>query len=244
MFVAFLLPTLGLVPFSYQAQSTVADRYAYLAMIGIGLIVADAVAAVRSNIAARAASAAIIVFAILSFNQTRYWVDNADFLRHIIDVNPHVAFAHNNLASILLKQERVDEAIEHFNKALELEPGNAMAENNLGLTLVKLGRVDEAEPHYRRAVELDPAYFKAYENLGAVYLKTRRLDAAIATLKTAIELQPSEAKALNDSWSRVHAKWPGRRGARRFSTGRRRRAGQRPVQEEPGPRPAATGTER
>jgi hypothetical protein len=34
MFVTFLLPTLGLVPFAYQAYSTVADRYAYLALIG------------------------------------------------------------------------------------------------------------------------------------------------------------------------------------------------------------------
>jgi hypothetical protein len=65
VFVAFLLPTLGLVPFSYQAYSTVADRYAYLSMIGVGLIVADAVDALRSRLAVRIVSAAIIVLAIL-----------------------------------------------------------------------------------------------------------------------------------------------------------------------------------
>jgi protein O-mannosyl-transferase len=198
MFVTFLLPTLGLVPFKFQAHSTVADRYAYLPMIGIGLVVADAVAAFRSNIALRAVAAAIVALAIVSFNQSSYWVDNTDFLVHIVDVNPNVAFAHNNLANILLKHERVDEAIEHFDKALELDPGDAKAQNNLGLALVKLGRLDEAEPHYRKAVELNPRYFKAYENLGAVYLQTKRFDAAIASLKAAIEIQPSEAKALND----------------------------------------------
>jgi tetratricopeptide (TPR) repeat protein len=198
IFVTFLLPTLGLIPFSFQAHSTVADRYAYLPLIGIGLVVADAVAAVRSNIAVPTASAVIVVLAILSFNQSGYWVDNADFLRHTIDVNPDVAFAHNNLGSILLKEKQPADAIAHFNKALELEPRNALAENNLGLALVQLGRLGEAEPHFRKAVELNPRYFKAYESLGAVYLQTDRLDAAIASLKAALDIQPSEAKALND----------------------------------------------
>jgi len=196
LFVTFLLPVLGLVPFAYQAQSTVADRYAYLPMIGIGLVVADT--AVRSSLALRAVAALIIVFALLSFNQSRHWVDNGEFLRHTIDINPNVAFAHNNLGNILLKHGQVDAAIEHFNKALELDPGDAKAENNLGLTLAKQGRLNEAEPHYRKAVELNPRYFKAHENLGAIYLRINRLDAAIASLKAALEIQPSEAKALND----------------------------------------------
>jgi protein O-mannosyl-transferase len=198
IFVIFLLPTLGLVPFTFQVHSTVADRYAYLAMFGLGLVVADVVTAVGSNIAIRAASAVLVVLAVLSFNQSGYWSDNAAFLQHTIDVNPDVAFAHNNIGSILLKQKRADEAIEHFNKALELEPRNALAENNLGLALVQLGRLNEAEPHFRKAVELNPAYFKAYESLGAVYLQTNRPDAAVTSLKAALDIQPTEAKALND----------------------------------------------
>jgi len=196
MFSTLLLPTLGLVPFTFQAHSTVADRYAYLPMIGIGLVIADV--AVRSKIATRGALAVILVFAVLSFNQSSYWIDNATFLTHMIDVNPKVAFAQNNIGSGLLKQGRVDDAIEHFNKVLEIDPDNARAENNLGLAFVQLGRLDEAESHYRRAVELDPRYFKARENLAVVYLKTNRPDEAIASLKAAIDIDPSEANALND----------------------------------------------
>ena len=69
MFVAFLLPTLGLVPFAFQAHSTVADRYAYLPLIGIGLVVADAVFAIGSKVAVGTASAVIVVLAALTFNQ-------------------------------------------------------------------------------------------------------------------------------------------------------------------------------
>ncbi|HEX4510477.1 MAG TPA: hypothetical protein VH328_10370, partial [Burkholderiaceae bacterium] len=47
MFVCFLLPTSGLMPFSFQAYSTVADRYAYLALLGVGLVVADVIDQVK-----------------------------------------------------------------------------------------------------------------------------------------------------------------------------------------------------
>jgi Flp pilus assembly protein TadD len=198
MFGTLLLPTLGLVPFSFQAHSTVADRYAYLPMIGIGLVIADAVTAARSRIATGAVSAVILVFAILSFNQSGYWVDNATFLSHVIDVNPNVAFAQINIGTSLLKQGRAEDALEHFSKALESDPTSAKAQNNAGLALAQLGRVDEAESHYLRAVELDPRYFKAHENLAALYLRTNRPDAAIASLKAAISIEPSEANALND----------------------------------------------
>jgi Tfp pilus assembly protein PilF len=202
LFVAFLLPVLGLVPFKFQAYSTVADRYVYLPMIGIGLIVADAVAAIRSSVAGRAAlaavSAAVIALAVLSFNQSGHWIGNGEFLRHTLDVNPDVGFAHNNLGILLLKQGHADDALGHFGKALELGTDVAKAHNNIGLALVQLGRPAEAEPHYRKAVELDPRYFKAHENLAAIYLQSNRLDAAIASLKAAIDIQPSEANAFNN----------------------------------------------
>jgi Flp pilus assembly protein TadD len=198
MFVSFLLPTLGLVPFTFQVHSTVADRYAYLAMMGMGLIIGDLFTAVRPKLAVPGLSLVLLVFAILSIHQSGYWTDNAAFLRHTIAVNPEVAFAQNNVGSILLRENRADEAIEHFQKALQIQPDDALAENNLGLALVQLRRLDEAALHFRRAVELNPSYFKAYESLGAVYLQTNHLEAAIDAFRAALAIQPSEAKALND----------------------------------------------
>jgi Flp pilus assembly protein TadD len=198
LFVAFSLPTLGLVPFAFQAHSTVADRYAYLPLLGVGLVAADAFTSIGSSLALRVAGAALLALAVRSFDQTGYWLDNLSFMRHTIDVNPNVAFAQNNVANLLLKEKRVDEAIQHFEKALDSEPNHALAQNNLGLALVQQGRSDEAEPHFRKAVELDPKYYKAYESLGALYLRKKQFAAAVASLKNALAIRPSEAKALND----------------------------------------------
>ena len=103
LFGTFLLPTLGLAPFAYQAYSTVADRYAYLALIGVGLMVADTVdRARRQKLAMRGAATAFIALAALSFSQSRTWLTSADLLHHTIDVNPAAAFAYNNLGDAAL----------------------------------------------------------------------------------------------------------------------------------------------
>jgi tetratricopeptide (TPR) repeat protein len=198
LFVTFCLPTSGLMPFTFQAHSTVADRYAYLPLFGIGLVVADVVAQARSNLAARVAGAVVVLLAIRAFDQTSHWQDNVSFLEHTLEVNPDVAFAQNNVGNLLFKEKRYDAAIAHYEKALALEPEHVLAQNNLGLALVHEGRLNEAEPHFRKAVELEPHHFKALESLGAVYLQTNRVAEAIKTLQAAVVMAPSEAKAFND----------------------------------------------
>jgi hypothetical protein len=70
LIVTFLLPNLGLVPFAYQAYSTVADRYAYLAIIGVGLIISDAAATLKpQRLALGAAATALVALALLTFGQ-------------------------------------------------------------------------------------------------------------------------------------------------------------------------------
>lgn len=198
VFLVLLLPVLGLVPFKYQAFSTVADRYLYLPLVGLGLIVGDIIDAVGSKVVLSAGCGMIVILGIVTFIQTGYWLDNHAFASHTVDVNPNVSFAQNDLGGILLREGRVEEAIPHFKKAVALEPGFSQAQNNLGLALVQSGNLGEAELHFRQAVEANSGYFKAYESLGAIYLRTNRLNAAIAALQTAVAIQPSEAKAWND----------------------------------------------
>ena len=78
------------------------------ALIGLGLIVGDVIDAIGSKLAAGAASAVMVMLAILSFSQSGHWLNNLTFVRHTIDVNPKVAFAQNDLGGIteLLRQLR------------------------------------------------------------------------------------------------------------------------------------------
>lgn len=85
--------------------------------------------------------------------------------RRIGDREPSYALFHYNQGNDLLRAGRVDEAIEHYERALALAPHYANAHYNLGGALVRLGRLAEAIEHYRRAVMLEPEREDARESL-------------------------------------------------------------------------------
>jgi protein O-mannosyl-transferase len=115
-----------------------------------------------------------------------------------MEIAPHYADPHCNLAVILLDSGHVDEATLHFQKALEIKPDYAEAHLGLGSVLEDLGRIDEAMAHYRQALEIKPDYAEAHYNLGAVLAGRGRLDEAIAQYEQAVEIEPDFADAHNN----------------------------------------------
>jgi Flp pilus assembly protein TadD len=167
-------------------------------MVGVGLAASDFRSLIPwPKLAGPMAPAIVVVWALLSFAQSGYWVDSSAFLLHTIEVNPGAAAPQNNLGKILLQQDQVEEAIEHLRKALAIEPDDAEAQNNLGLALERVGQIEEAARCYQKALQISPRYVKAYENLAKVYLQTQQFEAAIGSLKMAVAIQP-DAKAFND----------------------------------------------
>src|SRR5512137_1845204 len=72
-------------------------------------------------------------------------------------------------------QERWDEAVQYWKKALEQDPGSAAAHNNLAVACEKRGAWEEARKEYEEALRLDPANAAIRDNYGSFRL---RLDAA------------------------------------------------------------------
>jgi Flp pilus assembly protein TadD len=89
----------------------------------------------------------------------------------------------------------MDEAIEHYQKALQIKPDNAEAHNNLGLVLAGHGRLDEAIAHYQRAVEIKPHFLEAHYNLGVALAGRGRIDEATAHYQKALVLAAQQNKA-------------------------------------------------
>ncbi len=69
---------------------------------------------------------------------------------------------HIDLGNALAVQGQVDEAIAHFQKALEIKPDVAEAHYNLGGVLASRGQVDEAIAHYQKALEIEPDFAEAH----------------------------------------------------------------------------------
>jgi tetratricopeptide (TPR) repeat protein len=87
------------------------------------------------------------------------------------------------------------EAIQRYQKVLQLEPAHAAAHINLGTIYYNRHDFPKAEMFYRQAIEADSRYALAYFDLGNVLDETGRLPEAVNSYKTAILLAPTYADA-------------------------------------------------
>lgn len=101
--------------------------------------------------------------------------------------------AYNLRAIMSADQERYQEAIEDYRKAIELDPTYADAYNNLGNALRSANQGAEAIQNYQKAIDLDPNHVDAYNGMGNMMLENRRIDDAIANYQKAIEIDPTYA---------------------------------------------------
>ncbi|KAM3097552.1 glycosyltransferase [Phormidesmis sp. 146-35] len=72
----------------------------------------------------------------------------------VLEIDPTLAIAHNNLAITLKSMGQFVEAIAHYQIAIQLQPQYAEAYQNLGVALLKIGQVPESLAAFRSAIAL------------------------------------------------------------------------------------------
>lgn len=95
----------------------------------------------------------------------------------------------------LANGNRPEEALEYFDKAIQILPNNDFAWGDKGLILDKLGRSDEALESFSRAIEIDSTNPITWHNKGLTLIKLKRLEEAIECFDRAIEYNEKYAKA-------------------------------------------------
>ena len=206
-YIGMLVPVIGLVQVGEQSR---ADRYTYLPQIGLYVMIAWAVADLarshrnRRIALAIAAPPAIAALTVCAFVQTSYWKNSEILWTHALAVTSDNDVAHNNLGYLSLRRGALDEAISHFNTALNIRAGNAashynlgraLIENNLANALARKGLPGDAIPHYEEAVRLRPDYADAYYNFGSVLFREGKIDDAIMEWQKALAIQPYDVEA-------------------------------------------------
>ena len=197
-FAVTLSPVLGFVDYGYMQFAFVADRFQYLAGIGV-MAVGIGAAARLTDLwrpgALAVAAVAVVVLGTLTWRQASIYRDGETFHRHIIALNPLARNAHFNLGDVLYEQDRYAEALEVARVAVEQRPDFSGTHANLGAILNKLGRFEEAEKSLRRALELNPQAKNAHRVLGKVLYNQGRHDEALATIRIAVEQDPDFSEA-------------------------------------------------
>jgi Tfp pilus assembly protein PilF len=188
--VAGLLPVLGLVPFSFQVYSTVADRYMYIAMLGPALALAWGLTLVNRRWIAVSCAVLLGVLGLRCAWQAHYWRDSVTLFEHALTVNPHSSAAYNTLGMVLAAQNRLPEAIRYYTEAIRLPMPNPQAHNNLGNALNRQGKALEAIQQYLEALRLKPNFAQAHNNLGATLASQGRFAEALRHFTVALQLHP------------------------------------------------------
>jgi protein O-mannosyl-transferase len=195
-FLVTLLPVIGLVQVGSQAR---ADRYTYIPLVGIFLLVvwglADLARAWRlGRPGACLACLGLVYYGLTAWTQVNHWRNSGLLWEHSLRVTGANAFACNNLGIVFMEdQGNSRQAMPFFQAALRLDPNSAEAHTNLGLALVDQGRVEEAAAEFREAVRLDPKKFPARNALGVALMRQGKREEAVAALREAVVLDPDDA---------------------------------------------------
>lgn len=200
-YLVMLLPVIGLIQVGSQAH---ADRYTYLPQIGLYLLLAwaitDALTSLfatgrirrgdlQRRIVAVAASVAIIALAWCAHVQASHWRNGESLWGHALAVTSGNFLAHDGLGECLANRGRLDEAIDQFQKALNIAPGYPELETNLILALTRKGRTDEAITHLQALLKEHPNDAQAHYNLGNALQKKGDSQGAIAAYEKALSIQ-------------------------------------------------------
>ncbi len=195
-YIGTLVPVIGMVQVGEQ---TMADRYTYVPLVGLFIIIAWAFKDLSVNWPKRkiilttlllAASAAL---AVLTSEQLRFWRDNNSLLVHALSVTKGNYLAHNNMGVALLEKGRFSEAMAHFRQAIKLRPIYPDTFNNLGVCYSHLGQYEESIQAFKKAIELKPDYADAQYNLGTVFYEMGQYNQAINVFKQAVKFKPRDA---------------------------------------------------
>lgn len=203
VFASSLLPVLGLTPFIYQVYSTVADRYAYLAMLGPALLLAWAATRRPGGITWGVCAVIIVLWASLTYAQLGVWRNNVTLYEHGIKENPQSWVAYANLGMEQMGAGQLDASQQNFLKAIALEDRlkkplvpHPEAYNDYGTVLsTKLNRPADAIPYFNRAIAIFPDYPEAHLNLGFALANLGHMDEAVVEVNKAISLRPNYPEA-------------------------------------------------
>jgi protein O-mannosyl-transferase len=200
-FLGTLVPVIGLVQVGIQSM---ADRYSYVPLIGLFIIVAWGVpeglpqASWRSRALAFATGVLLLACWVVTVRQISYWQTSETLFRRAVSVTAKNFLAYNNLGFYLAGRGQVQEAMVNYQKALEINPAYEDALNNFGYSLAGLKRFAEAIPLYEAALRIRPKHVEVHNNLGNALSEVGRLPEAIDHYRFVLQQQPGHADAHNN----------------------------------------------
>jgi len=198
-----IAPVSGIIDYGYMNTSYVADRFQYIAGLGLIAVVAGSATFLVNNIPTEhwlnktrlLACAGMLLLAglsILTWRQALIYESSERFFTYVVTNNPTArGGAYTNLGNAYRSDGRLEEAIAAYEQSLVNDaPYVTLPLSNLGVTYAELEESDTAESYFRQAIASDPSFVPAISNLTTILLNNNELDAAHTLVQDMLSLKP------------------------------------------------------
>lgn len=198
-FLLGLIPVSNLIP----VNAYMAEHWLYLPSVGyfilFGMFFGFLYKRIRGKWFIELLFAVFLVFQIiLTVQQNQVWKDPVSLYSRVLMHNPSYAKAHYNLANTLVSRGELDQAILHYQAAIQASPRYADAQNNMGVAYQKKGDLLHAYRCYLNAVEINPHHFDANNNIGNILTQQNRYEEAVIYFQKVLNVNPNYAGAYNN----------------------------------------------
>ena len=200
-YLGTLLPVIGLVQVGSHAM---ADRYTYVPLIGLFIIIAWSLGDLltkwphRRIALALATVVPLSALVIYTSIQIRHWQNSITLFQYTLEVTSDNWLGHNSLGNALAAEGKIGDAIAHYRESLRIKPDNARAHNNLGISLAKHKKPDVAIAHFREALQIKPDFADAHYNLGILLSQRGKATDAVAHYRQAMRIKSDDAELHNN----------------------------------------------
>ena len=201
-FLGTLVPMIGLVQVGGQSM---ADRYAYLPLIGLFVMIAWGVAdwAQHKHLPTRwlgiPTVLVLLIFSLLTHRQLAYWHDSITLWSHALEVTSRNFVAEDSLGGALVNEGQYEQAIPHFRSAVEINAHDPLGHLNICAYEQQHENFMQAIEHCRMVLRFTRdtgLQANAYTNLGGAYRKIGDPSHAKASYEAALGLAPQNSTAL------------------------------------------------
>ena len=219
-FLGTLLPMSGAVV--QAGPHSMADRYAYIPLLGIFVIVcwgaADLMQRLHAPTAvwATASAAILLTLGIALHRQLSFWSDNVTLWTHTLNITKDNFIAEEDLAMALISQGKAKDALPHFQRAHFLRPNDPLASLNIATYDQMLGHYEAALDGYAMVIRSNLAapslLATACANSGYAHLSLKQYDDAKKDFEAALRAQPDQFGGLSRAGPAGTAIWRYRPG--------------------------------
>jgi len=197
-YLGCLIPVIGLV--QGGVWPALADRWAYVPLIGIFILIAWGMPALTKFLPHPKAclmtvsTAILCILSVLTWKQVGHWRNSVTLFSYVIQIKPDNILAHLNLGEALSKKGNLIQALPHYEFILKKNPRHYNALINMGMALMNMEKIEEAITYFNQALKIKPDDSKALRLTGYAMADMGKYEQAIQYYNQALTTDPSNSE--------------------------------------------------